>query len=149
MTTDLDRPAPTSAETRNVTLLTGNCVDRQQLASSPLIVLDGLGLFDAHGTLLARYSAALWGTSPLATSWLRLEGELSLAFMNGTQKTLHHRTYATIELMGLTLWAPQRVMLAHFSQWANCWIDRAGFEYDRITIAPYPPLHELLGTAAR
>lgn len=122
--------------TGELILLTGNCVDRRQLATSTQFVLSGLVLADSHTAPCANYSDALWGTAAQATSWLRIEGdELALAFASGEKTFQYHRTFPAVELIGLTLWASQRVMLAYYSKWADSWIDRAGFACDRILLS--------------
>ncbi len=128
----------------DVILLTGNCIDRQQLAAAAQFTLSGLTLASAQAAPLARFSEALWFAAEQATSWLRIEGdEIALAFVSGAQTHHYHRTFPTVELIGMTLWGPNRVMLAYYSEWAGCWIDRGGFECERIVISNQPPLRGL------
>jgi len=132
MPTDLPAAAPA---VRELMLLTGNCIDRQQLAASPALMLRGLEVLDISAAALARFSDSLWHTAVQATSMLRIEGEFCLSFVGPQQTYNYHRAFQTVELIGLTLWGPQRMMLAYYSQWAKCWIDRGGTECERILIS--------------
>ena len=102
-----------------------------------MLSLQGLELWDADAAL-ASFSDSLWHTAAQATSWLRMEGEIILAFAGSKETYNYHRTFPAVELIGLTLWGPQRMMLAYYSQWAKCWIDRGGAECERILFASCP-----------
>lgn len=129
--------APPNAQSHQVTLMTGNCVDRQAIAAGSQMVLEQARLLDDRDLPLGHFADTLWMLPQLATSWVRFEGELFLSF-EGEQVYRYHRSLRAIDLIGLTLWGPNRSMLAYYSQFANCWIDRGGFECSRIVIAAQP-----------
>lgn len=121
-----------SSDARRIVLHAGNGNAPHRLAASERITLEGPRLLDTDGSVLATYAGALWNTPEMATSWLRVHGDVALEFFCGDRQLLHQRSFTTLDLIGLTLWAPERVMLAYFSHWTNSWIDRSGVECHRI-----------------
>jgi hypothetical protein len=60
---------------------------------------------------------------------VHIEGPISLVWSSGEDVYAEPRVFPRLELVGLSLWGPQRTLIATFTRRSGCWIDSSGNDW--------------------
>ena len=126
-----------AADTRDrfVTLFTAQVSGCSPIfvSAEPCLTLEGPQILDAEGDEFGHFQNDTWFTSDRRTPWLIFEGDTAVTFESALDRYQCQRIYPGLELLGRTLWTPERTILAVYDG-KNRWLDAARFSWHSITL---------------
>jgi hypothetical protein len=103
--------------------------DPVAIAASTDLRLTGPAVLQADGKTVAHFLDGAWSNAAQPSPCIQIEGPIALVWSSGEQVYAEPRVFPRLELVGLSLWGPQRTLIATFTRRSGCWIDSNGNDW--------------------
>jgi hypothetical protein len=99
------------------------------IAAASDLHLQGAAIQKSDGERVAQFLDAAWWNEAQPSPCVRIEGPISLVWSSGEEVYAEPRVFPRLDLVGLSLWGPQRTLIATYTRLSGCWIDSNGNDW--------------------